>query len=185
MKVAIYGGSFNPPHVGHTMVAAWVLATADIDELWLVPCAEHAFSKDLCSFEHRMQMCRLAVDVLKDDRVRVSDVEGQLGGTSRTIDTIGYLRSQHPGWSFDLVVGTDIFAERASWKRLDELERLCGFIVVGRSGHPAPEGHPASPPIIDVSSTQVRRGLAAGGDMTALVPRRTLEYIDERGLYAP
>src|SRR6266511_3514070 len=79
MRVGIFGGSFNPPHVGHQMLGLYVLETAAIDELWFVPAFRHALGKPLEPFGHRLKMCERAVAAL-GARARVSDVEGVIGG---------------------------------------------------------------------------------------------------------
>jgi nicotinate-nucleotide adenylyltransferase len=84
MRVAFFGGSFNPPHVAHQLVALYVLETAAVDELWMVPCLKHPFDKALAPFPQRLRMCELAAAAL-GPRARVSDIEGRLGGESRTL----------------------------------------------------------------------------------------------------
>jgi nicotinate-nucleotide adenylyltransferase len=182
-RVALYGGSFDPPHVGHVMATSLVLATQPIDALWMVPCFQHAFDKPLSPFEHRHQMCRLALQSLDPARVDVSDVERQMGGTSHTIDTVKYLQSHYPDTQFDLVVGTDIFEERASWKSFDELTSMCRFIVIGRQDYAPPDDIEATPPLPNVSSTDVRRRLASGEDVSNLTPKAVADYARKHGLY--
>lgn len=181
--IAIYGGSFNPPHIGHVMIVGYVLATTKVDEVWLVPCFTHAFAKPLAPFELRMQMCELAIADFSPQRVAVSDVEARIGGVSRTIDTVRTLSELHPKARFDLVVGADIFRERQSWKQFDELERRCRFIVIGRSGYPNPEGYPVAPALVDVSSSEVRDTIERGEEPTNLVPRTVADFVREQGLY--
>ena len=165
------------------MICSYVLATTGVDQLWLVPCWEHAFAKALAPFDSRVEMCRRALESLAPSRIAVSLVESELGGTSRTIDTVRHLLEQHPGWRFDLVVGSDIFGERASWKAFDELERLCEFIVIGRAGFPVPEDHVTSPVLCEISSTRVRQGIADGAPIDRLVPAGVADYIKTSGLY--
>jgi nicotinate-nucleotide adenylyltransferase len=110
MRVAFFGGSFNPPHVAHQLVALYALETAAVDELWMVPCLKHPFDKALAPFPQRLRMCELAAAAL-GPRARVSDIEGRLGGESRTLLTIKALRTEHPDCAFHLVVGADIEAE--------------------------------------------------------------------------
>jgi nicotinate-nucleotide adenylyltransferase len=181
MRIGIFGGSFNPPHVAHQMLALYVLETAAIDELWIVPAFRHALGKPLVPFEHRLRMCELAIQAL-GPRARVSDVEGVLGGDSRTIHTLRRLREQHPEHAFSLIIGADLLAEVSSWLGGDELRRTVPFIIVGRSGVGAESGGLAMP---EVSSSEVRRRLAAGQSVEGLVPRTVLDYIYERGLYRP
>ena len=182
MRVALFGGSFNPPHVAHQLAALYVLETAPVDELWFVPAHEHAFGKPLVAFEDRLAMCELAAAAL-GPRARVSDAERAIGGRSLTLRTVRRLSELHPEHAFSLVIGSDLLAEVASWYGGDELRRTVPFIVVGRPGAP-PEAD-AAPAITlpDVSSTAVRATLAAGKSPDGLVPRAVLDYIHKKGLY--
>jgi nicotinate-nucleotide adenylyltransferase len=180
-RVALLGGSFNPPHVAHQMAALWVLSTGRADQVWLVPCFQHPFAKKLCAFEHRRRMCELAVEGLwASGLIAVSSVEQELGGTSRTLDTIEHLLGRHPGHELALVIGADILGETDSWYRFEEIERLVDLIVVGRGGYEGPEGTVVLP---RVSSTEIRARLRAGEPVDHLVPARVLAYIEEQGLY--
>ena len=80
MRTAFFGGSFNPPHVGHFLAAAWVLCSGEVDEVWMVPCYKHAFGKALLPYEHRLAMCRLGAGLLNPERIRLSNIEEELGG---------------------------------------------------------------------------------------------------------
>ena len=179
MRVALFGGSFNPPHVAHQMVALYVLETAPVDELWLVPAFRHAFDKPLAAFEDRLRMCELAAEAL-GPRVEVDDVERALGGPSRTLRTVRRLRELHPEHRFSLVIGADLVPEVPSWLEGAELQRTVPFIVVGRGAIGAGPDRVAMP---EVSSSAVREALAAGKRVEGLVPRAVLDYIYERGLY--
>ncbi|HXJ20339.1 MAG TPA: nicotinate (nicotinamide) nucleotide adenylyltransferase [Polyangia bacterium] len=180
MRVAIFGGSFNPPHVAHQMAALYVLETAPVDELWLVPVVRHAFGKSLAPFEDRLEMCRLAAAAL-GPRVRVSAIERDLGGDSRTLRTIRRLQQEHPGHAFSLVIGADLVREVASWYGGEELQRTVPFLVVGRGGVGATAGTSVVLPA--VSSSQIRSALAAGQDAGALLPRAVRDYISAHNLY--
>ena len=182
-RVAIYGGSFNPPHVGHVLVVSYVLATSNVDAVWLVPCYQHAFSKALVPFEKRLEMTRIAISHFGPSYANVSDVEARIGGVSRTIDTIRRLQVEEPDIQFDLVVGADIFQDRASWKSFDELEQLCRFIVIGRDGYPSPPDHPAAPALFDVSSTTILDAVRTKKPTTTLLPAQVRAYIDKHELY--
>jgi len=180
MRVALYGGSFNPPHVGHLLVTAYVLATGGVDEVWLLPSHRHPFGKKLAPFADRAEMCRLLASYFSAG-VSVSTVEEELGGEGFTIDTVRFLIARHPDHAFRLVVGSDILDEAPKWRAFDEIERLAPLLVVARGGHPHPEAHgPAMP---EVSSTEVRARLAAGAGAEELVPRAVLAYVQASGLY--
>jgi len=180
MRVAIFGGSFNPPHVAHQLVSLYVLETAAVDELWLVPCCKHPFDKALVPFAHRRRMCELAASAL-GPRVRVSDVEARLGGDSHTLVTIKALREAFPVHEFSLVVGADLEPELPLWYGADELLRTVPRIVVGRAGFS--RGPEVSMPA--VSSTEVRARLARGESVSGLLPRLVETYIRQHGLYVP
>src|SRR4029079_1326626 len=107
MRVALFGGSFNPPHVAHQMAALYVLETAPVDALWFVPAFEHAFRTQLVAVQDRLAMCELAAAAL-GPRARVSDVERSLGGRSLTLRTVRRLAEQHAAHSFSLVIGSDL-----------------------------------------------------------------------------
>jgi len=182
MRVALFGGSFNPPHVAHQLVALYVLETASVDELWFVPAYEHAFGKPLAAFDDRLAMCELAAAAL-GPRARVSDVERAIGGRSLTLRTVRRLVELHPEHTFSLVIGSDLVGEVGGWYGGDELARTVPFVVVGRPR--GASGAAAAPSIVmpDVSSTAVRAALAAGKLVDGLVPRAVLDYIYRKGLY--
>jgi nicotinate-nucleotide adenylyltransferase len=179
MRVAIYGGSFNPPHVAHQLAMTCVLATARprVDELWMVPTFKHPFDKQLAPFADRVRMCELAAQPFA--RVRVSRIEEELGGESYTLTTVKALRARHPEHELALVIGADLVGERERWHGWRELEALVPFIVVGREGQPEAGGLklPA------VSSTIVRERLARREPVDALVAAAVADYIADKGLY--
>ncbi len=179
-RIALLGGSFNPPHVAHQMICLWALSTGQADEVWLIPCYQHPFGKPLCAFRHRLEMCRRAAALLPAGRVRVLPVEEELGGESRTLYTVQHLVGQHPDCQFRLLIGADILGEQSSWYRFDELARLAPPLVIGRSGYPSPAGVPELPAI---SSTRIRELLRCGQPAAAWLPAGVLDYIRAEGLY--
>ncbi len=182
-RVALYGGSFNPPHVAHQMVALYVLETAPVDELWLLPAYEQALGKPLAPFPDRLAMCELSAAAL-GPRVIVSDIERTLGGPSRTLRTIRRLRDIHPANEFSLVIGADLLSEVATWFGGAELQATVPFVVVGRAGTEGVAAQAAGPVEMPaVSSTAVRDAIAVGQPVEGLVPRAVLDYIYRRGLY--
>ena len=178
MRVAIFGGSFNPPHVAHQMVALYVLETAAVEEVWMVPAFQHPFGKSLEAFAHRLAMCEAAAAAL-GPRLKVSAVERDLGVESRTLRTVRRLRQQFPEHTFSLVIGADLIPEVPTWYAGEELQRTVPFIVVGRTGFDV-AGKLALP---RVSSTEVRDALLAGRPVDGLVPRAVLDYIKVHNLY--
>jgi nicotinate-nucleotide adenylyltransferase len=179
--VAIFGGSFNPPHVAHVLAAALVLATRDVDLVLVVPTYLHPFAKPLAPYDDRVTMCTLAMGWLP--RVEVSRVEEELGGESRTLRTLEHLQKTHADWSMRLIMGSDTFAESSKWFRFDVVQELAPPIVLGRSGSTA--GPPSAVLLPAISSTDVRARIAASAwaELEELVPRSVLSHIRERGLY--
>ncbi|HZJ65201.1 MAG TPA: nicotinate-nicotinamide nucleotide adenylyltransferase [Kofleriaceae bacterium] len=188
-RVALFGGSFNPPHVAHQMVALYVLETQPVDELWFVPTYTHPFGKDLVAYDHRIAMCELAAAPL-GGRAQVSRAEAELAArpgfvASRTLDLVELVAAR--GHAPRLVVGADILGEAEHWYRWDDVIAAAPLIVIGRGGHPVPPGSVATEITMpEVSATQVRERLAGGSpDVTGLVPRNVLRYIAEHHLYQP
>lgn len=171
MQIAVYGGSFNPPHVGHAMVAAWLRWTKQVDSVWLVPAFDHAFSKELAPFDVRMRAC-LALASLVD--AHVSPIESTLPKPSYTWNTLCVLRERHPEHRFRLVVGADTLNDTDAWHRWADIELEFKPIVVGRGGYPPVPGAPTFP---EVSSTHIRALLAEGKPVDHLVPASVLAVL--------
>jgi nicotinate-nucleotide adenylyltransferase len=196
-RVAVFGGSFNPPHVGHVLGVVYALSTAPIDEVLVVPVYQHPFAKHLASFADRLEMCRLAVGWLP--RVVVSTVEEELGGESRTLRTLEHLRAAHPSLSLRLLVGADVLGDLPKWHRWERIAELAPPLVLGRRGvQPsdvpvtwvggvggAVAEEPPAPVLPRVSSTEIRAALAAGDvdALRGLVPASVIDHIVARGLY--
>lgn len=178
--VAFFGGSFDPPHVGHVLAACWVLATSDVDEVLVVPTFQHPFEKRLEPFAHRRRMAELAFAPLRG--VRVSDVEERMGGSSYTVRTLERLREERPDRDWRLMIGSDLVEQIPTWHEGSRIPELASLLVVGRGGHADGVEDILMP---QVSSTEVRRRVRAGEPADALVPRPVLRYIREHGLYPP
>ncbi|MEI8258646.1 MAG: nicotinate (nicotinamide) nucleotide adenylyltransferase [Deltaproteobacteria bacterium] len=177
--MAVFGGSFDPPHVSHVLCAAYVLATQPVDALLVVPTYAHPFGKKMAAYEHRIAMCERAFADLR--RVEVSDIEREIGGESKTLFTLRALQERHADWSLRFVVGSDILAEQNKWYAWDSVVALAPLIVLGRAGFPHPDAGPAVIP--EAASRDVRSALASGEDVSTTVPARVLEYVREHGLY--
>lgn len=179
MRIGLFGGSFNPPHIGHSLLCHYLLETSDLEQLWLIPTFQHAFSKALAPYETRLALCRqLALPF--GDRVQLCEVERDREGPSYTIDTVRILKAQHPEYQFDWIVGADILQETHKWRDFDTLTQLVRFRVFGREGFPG--GSQVAMP--EVSSTEIRRRLGTGEPVHELVPARVLTYIHAHGLYS-
>ncbi len=179
-EIALLGGSFNPPHVGHAMAAWWLLATQGVSEVWLLPSFRHPFGKALAPFEDRVRMCELTTAALRG--VHVCRAEEELAGDpdcGRTWRTLEHLAARHPGRRFALAIGADLLPETPRWQRWERVTELARVIVLAREGHPGGVG-PALP---NVSSTVIRERLARGEGVGGLVVARVERLLAERGLY--
>lgn len=172
-RTAIFGGSFDPPHIGHVAICEWIFARELADEIFVVPCFIHPFGKHLTPFEDRYNMCLFAFGEM-GPRVTVSKIERLMGGTSHTIRTIRHLIDGHPDRNFSLVTGGDIKAQAKAWLDFDQIRKLVPLIEIQRG--------PKSP-IPDVSATEVRRRISAGEPFVDLVPRPVAVYIVTHRLY--
>jgi nicotinate-nucleotide adenylyltransferase len=192
MRVALFGGSFNPPHVGHLLAATYVRAVAPVDAVWLMPAHRHPFGKQLAPFEDRVALCRAMAGLVAG--LEVTEVEAEVPGDGRTIRTVEHLQNRHPGHAFSLIVGSDILHESHKWFEFERLVSLAPLIVLARTGH-APPPRPTQGPLAsstflwdvampEVSSTEVRARLARGDDASHLVAGPVLTEIARRGLYA-
>ncbi|MDP2306395.1 MAG: nicotinate (nicotinamide) nucleotide adenylyltransferase [Pseudomonadota bacterium] len=179
MRVAIYGGSFNPPHVGHAMVASWIRWTGRADAVWLLPAYHHAFEKVLAPWEARVRMAQALADTL-GPWCRVERIEEVLPVPSYTVNTLGVLAARHPQHELQLVVGADVLSQLPQWREVERLLASFPLIVVGRQGWPAVEGAPCFP---DVSSTEIRERVAIGAGFAHLVPTAVRAIVDEERLY--
>jgi nicotinate-nucleotide adenylyltransferase len=185
MRVAIFGGSFNPPHLAHQMAALYVLETAAVDELWIVPAFRHAFGKALAPFADRLAMCERAATAL-GPRVRVVAIERELGAESQTLRTVRRLQQSFPTHTFSLVIGADLVPEVPSWYGGAELQQTVPFVIVGRAGFTAEgegDGKAGGVVLPRISSTEVRAALRSGRPVEGLVPRAVLDYIYGHNLY--
>lgn len=180
MRIALFGGSFNPPHVGHLLAAAYVLAACDVDRVWLMPAHRHPFGKKLAPFDDRVELCRRVASLFAGG-VEVTRVEEEVPGEGRTVDTLEHLVRTHPEHSFRLVIGSDVMRDTPQWKAFDRVVELAPPILLARGGHPHPGAR--GPVLPEVSSTEVRARLAGQGDASELVPAAVLAYVRERGLY--
>ncbi|MBN8525571.1 MAG: nicotinate-nicotinamide nucleotide adenylyltransferase [Planctomycetes bacterium] len=172
--IALFGGSFDPPHLGHVYAALHARVVGLADAVWVLPAARHPYAKDLRPWEQRWELCRLAFSDLPF--VELRDDERHLSGY--TVDLVEALARAHPGHAWLLVGGTDTAVDLPNWKRGAELARLVRVHAVPRGGL---DSHPGALPAI--SSSLVRRLLAAGDDVGGLLPSRVAQRIAAEGWY--
>lgn len=187
--MVLFGGTFNPVHIAHLVMAAEVVDFLGIRPVVFVPSAvpPHKHAAEAAPAHHRLRMVELAVS--GDDRFTVSRVEIDRPGPSYTIDTVRRLGADPDDTYF--VVGSDAVAEMDEWHRIDELRRMCRFVVLVRPGvdyEALPARHlqralRLDVPRLDISSTDIRRRIAEGRSISYMVPKSVEEYIRREGLY--
>lgn len=128
MKIAILGGSFDPPHFGHWLVANQVRELLNLDEIWLMPCASHPFHKITSSAEHRLKMTRF----LAGKQIKVSDYEIKNDKTSYTIDTLNYFQKKYPNNEFFWIIGSDQIKDFKKWHCWQQIINKYSLIIFPR-----------------------------------------------------
>ena len=204
MKIGVYGGTFNPPHLGHLTAARSVFELLNLDLLLLIP-AGLPPHKELPAGSptavQRLEMTRLAGEQLGlGDKVRTLDIELERGGRSFTSDTLAQLREQYPDSELWLLMGTDMFLTLQTWHEPEKILSLAGVAAFGRTEEDTEElfsaqrdylyrAYPQAriftltlPGVIDVSSTELREKLAKGRGANLLAPA-VYGYILREGLY--
>ena len=185
MQVAVLGGSFDPPHAAHVLMAAYLGAIAQFDHVLVVPVFEHAFEKNLTAFEHRLRMCQLAFERLPF--VEVTPIEATLKRPNYTLHTLQAIKRAHPNWQLRLAMGTDVLAESHQWHSFDEVIALAPPFVFERHGYTSDGQRTRLLP--QVSSTDLRSHLRQRHEpfksqvLDELLPECVRQYIEDFQLY--
>ena len=182
MDIALLGGSFNPPHMGHALCASFARTALGARECWLLPAFRHPLGKPLLAFGHRMEMCRLLARQL-GSWAKAKDTEAQLGGEGRTVDLLEHLVSQHAGVRFGWLMGSDTVEDLPLWKGFARIQALAKVVVVHRLGYPREEA--VGPGLVSLSSTQLRERLASRTVPEGWLPTAVADYIQRHRLYMP
>ncbi|HOW51290.1 MAG TPA: nicotinate-nicotinamide nucleotide adenylyltransferase [bacterium] len=181
-RVALFGGKFDPPHLGHQLTLFLCLEKFGMDEVWVIPSAAHAFGYTMSPFELRLTMCRLLAAPWKGRR-RVKVLADEQALPQRpvyTIDLVRHLREEYGPRDYHLIIGEDNWKARADWKEFDELSQLAKPLVIGRGG-----GSNLQLALPDISSTAIRTAVAQNAPWEHLVPAAIPEFVKDKGLYWP
>jgi len=191
VRIGIFGGTFDPVHHAHLIIADFVRLEAKLDRVIFVPSAisPHKQGEEVAVAADRLAMLQAAIG--QSTVFEVSDMEIKRGGVSYSVDTVRELAGEHPKDQLFLMIGSDNLAEFSTWKDPDEILKRAELIAFKRPGH---EVNPSEVPIgkeaiicdipgIDISSTQVRKRVAAGLPIGLMVPEGVEKYIIEHGLY--
>jgi nicotinate-nucleotide adenylyltransferase len=194
-RVGLLGGTFNPPHVGHLVCATQALGQLDLDRVLLVPVHEppHKGMEIEPGVAHRVELCRLAVE--GEERLGVSLADADVPGPSFTVDTLRRLNERSPGDQLTFIVGGDMAHSLPNWREPEAILELAEVAVAERegirrndiidrlAGLPVDRVRFFDMPRLDVSSSLVRRYVAAGRPIRHLVPEAVERYIADAGLY--
>ncbi len=198
MNIAILGGSFDPPHKGHTTIAHRLLKLYHFDQVWLMPCYQHPFNKNLSMPDKRLEMTKY----LENGKVKVSDLEIRKKTISFSIDTLNLLTSRYPNDLFSWVIGTDQVHDFTKWKNWQEIINKFRLIVIPRTGFREAEKElkniakqvdvPKNIALIDrktfppiyISSTLTRKKVKEKKSISNMTPKKVEKYIMENKLYA-
>ncbi len=200
MLLGIFGGSFDPVHNGHLLLAECCAKQAALDTVWFLPTASQPLKPQgpVANDQDRLEMLRLALD----DRAEfeVSALEIDRGGVSYSFDTLTAIRAENPQAELFFLMGADSLADLPHWHRPAEVCTLATLLVVRRAGTPEPDfsvlqnlvsaerldairRHQVEMPATPISSSQIRSQIAADKDWQASVPEKVAAYICEHGLY--
>jgi nicotinate-nucleotide adenylyltransferase len=184
VRLGVFGGTFDPPHIGHLIVARDVLERLGLARVLFVPALEppHKRGRSISPAGVRLEMLQAAVS--RHPGFAVDDLELRRSGPSYTVDTLLALRERHADDELFLLLGADQYADLDSWHRPEEIRRLARIVVLARGGD-APGGDVLSVPVtrIDISSTGVRSRVADGRSIRWLVPEAVEHLIRHHHLY--
>lgn len=185
--IGLFGGSFDPIHHGHLLVAQAVREALELDEVRFVPTREQPFKtgQPATAAETRARMVALAIAA--EPRFRLERLELDRPGPSYTIDTLRALHQREPGTRWALLVGADSARDLPLWQEAEALHQLAQLIVFARAGVDAPAlpwpAQRVTVPALEISATQIRRRAAAGQSLRYWVPDPVVEVIQGEGLY--
>jgi len=188
MKIGLYFGSFNPIHIGHLIIANHIAYNTDLDEVWFIVSPQNPFkpSQTLLNEYHRLNLVRTAIEGEK--KLRASNVEFKLPKPSYTINTLAYLKEQHPFNEFVMIMGSDSFQNLRNWKNPEQIIKNHSIYLYARPGFEIINNINASlkiieAPLLEISSTHIRKLIASGKSIRFLVPDNVREVIESNHYY--
>ena len=190
-KIGLYFGTFNPIHIGHLAIANHMAEYSDLDEIWLVVTPHNPFKKktSLLDNHHRLEMVFQATEGY--DKLKPSDIEFKLPQPNYTVNTLAHLLEKYPDYSFSLIMGEDNLKSFHKWKNYETILEHHNIYVYPRIAEGRvdnqfkdhPKIHRIAAPIMQVSSTFIRKAIAEGKNIQPLLPPTVWNYIDEMNFY--
>lgn len=188
MKIGLYFGSFNPVHVAHLIIANHILNETDIEKVWFIVSPQSPFKEEsgLLNEYHRLHLVRLATE--DDIRIKASDIEFTLPKPSYTTATLAYLADKYPEHEFCIIMGSDSFQNLHKWKNYEVIVKNYPLYVYKRPGFEAENNIGANlyvldAPLLQLSSTQLRKYIKDGRSVRYMIPDKVLEEIERGGYY--
>ncbi len=183
MRLGIFGGSFDPIHHGHLILARAALEELGLDRILFIPAnmSPHKTETKPATAEDRLAMLKLAIEGETD--FEVCDLELHRPPPSYTVETLRELKNRHADDEFTLLIGADNVAKFETWREPDEIRRLANLAVLDRTGADAPHDWPVVRRLVDISSTDIRARVADGRSIRYLTPDKVCDYIAAHGLY--
>ena len=189
MKIGLFFGSFNPIHVGHTVIANYMLEFTDLDRIWFIvsPHNPHKEKRSLLADEHRLQMVQQAIGDNK--KMKVSNVEFSLPQPSYTVNTLAYFKKKYPKNRFVLIIGSDNLTTFHKWKNYEKILKNFYLYVYPRLGNNGGDlaKHPhvkiIDAPVIDISSTFIREAIKKKKDVRYLMPEAVSKCVKKMQFY--
>ena len=197
MKIGVFGGTFNPVHNGHIRIAKLYFEKLGLDKLIVIPTniPPHKTVSDMVDSADRLNMLRLAFEDYPN--VEISDIELNMSGKSYTVNTISALKAIYPNDELYLIVGGDMFLCFESWKEYKKILSMCTLCTAPREINEFnalkeyqkkidPENKNTiilDADVLVLSSSEIRKKIKNGADLDNLLPKKALEYINQKGLY--
>ncbi len=191
MNVGLYFGTFNPIHIGHLIIANHLVENSDLDEIWMVVTPHNPFKKksSLLDNHHRLELVFKATEAY--DKIKPSDIEFALPQPNYTVFTLAHISDTYPEHSFSLIMGEDNLKSLHKWKNYETIlehhhvyvyPRISGGVIETQFDN-NPRIHKIDSPIIEISSTMIRKGIKAKKDIRPLLSEPVWKYIDEMNFY--
>ncbi len=191
MKIGLYFGSFNPIHIGHLVIANHIAEYSDLDQIWFVVTPHNPFKKKSTLLDNYQRLEMVYRATKEYPKLKPSDIEFNLPQPSYTINTLTYLQEKHPDYEFALIMGEDNLKGFHKWKNYQLILENHHIYVYPRisenkvdtqfNGHE--KIHAINAPIMQLSSTFIRKAIKAGKNVKPMLPEYVWEYLDEMNFY--
>ena len=188
-KTGLFFGSFNPIHIGHLIIAEYMLEFTDLDQIWFIVSPHNPLKerKTLLADHHRLTLVKIAIE--DNPRMKASDIEFKMPKPSYTMDTLTYLKEKYPNKDFVLIAGTDIFPSFHKWKNYKEILSNYKIYVYSRPDYDIGfyTNHPKvkifNAPLMEISSSFIRNAIKNGKNINYMLPEKVSKYICEMHFY--